>query len=361
MEFGLSSDQALFAESLRGYLGEHFPITKVRSVMESAEGRDQELASGLAGQGVAGLLIAEEFGGSAMGLVEAVVAAEELGRAAATWSFHTASVMAPLALALAGSQQQKHDWLPALATARSHLSFAAGDLTLRDDRLTGSLPVVADAAYTEAFIVAAACDGTTSLLLVPRQAAGLTVDVLATVDQTRRVGAVTFDGVEVDESMRLVAGHGPELCQRIVDAGRIVLAADMLGAAQRVLELSVEYAMTRRQFGRPVGSFQSVKHMCAETVAEVEPLRSLLWYAALAWQERREDASVVASLLKAHAAEVATRAVTTATQVFGGMGFTWECDIHIWFKRVGYDRQMFGGPAVCRQHAALLQFGAPAS
>ena len=148
-----------------------------------------------------------------------------------------------------------------------------------------------------------------------------------------------------------------EVLGRVLDAGRIALAADALGASERALELAVEYAQTRQQFGRPIGSFQAVKHLCAETVADVEPVRSLLWYAAFAWDEQRPDARRVATLLKAHAAEVATRAVSTCIQVYGGMGFTWECDLHVWFKRAGFDRQMLGGPAALRQEAMTLPAG----
>jgi alkylation response protein AidB-like acyl-CoA dehydrogenase len=153
--------------------------------------------------------------------------------------------------------------------------------------------------------------------------------------------------------MRLAADAGT--IARILDAGRIALAADALGAAECSLERSVAYALERKQFERVIGSFQAVKHMCAETAADIEPLRSLLWYAAFAWDGRRDDAAVTATLLKAHAGEVAVRSTTTTLQVFGGMGFTWECDAHLWFKRAGYDRQMLGGPADMRARAAELR------
>ena len=140
--------------------------------------------------------------------------------------------------------------------------------------------------------------------------------------------------------------------ERILDAGRIALAADVLGATERSLELAVEYSLTREQFGRPIGSFQSVKHMCAETIAEIEPLRALVWYAAYAWDESLADASWVAKTLKAHAGEVGTRATTTTVQVYGGMGFTWECDLHIYFKRQQHSRAAFGDGAYNRARLA---------
>jgi alkylation response protein AidB-like acyl-CoA dehydrogenase len=144
------------------------------------------------------------------------------------------------------------------------------------------------------------------------------------------------------------------LVARVSDAARVVLAADSFGACERALEEAIEYAGVREQFGRVVASFQAVKHMCAETFAELEPLRSLGWYAAFAWDEQRDDAARTVALLKAHSAEVSTRSVMTTTQVYGGMGFTWECNQQLWFKRVGYNRQALGGPVAERARALSL-------
>ena len=141
----------------------------------------------------------------------------------------------------------------------------------------------------------------------------------------------------------------------MVDAGRVAVAADLLGAAERCLEKAVEYAKQREQFGRLIGSFQAVKHMCAEMAAELEPARSLVWYAAHAWTELPGEASLMAAHAKAHLAEIATEIARTATEVHGGIGFTDDHDLHLWFKRVGLDRQLLGGPALLREHAARLQ------
>ena len=357
MDFGLSDEQRLFQDALRGYLAERAPIASVRAIMESTGGHDPALVRGLAEQGATGILIGHDHGGSALGLLDAAITAEELGRAATPFSFHSAAVMAPLALALAGSDAQRQRWLPEIASGAVVLAYVLDAPAVEGGTLDGSVVFVPDAHAADAFVVAAGNGAATELLLVPRDTPGLRVETLETVDATRRVGELVFDGVRVTDGMRMSAASSAVTAARVLDAGRIVLGADALGASERALELAVAYALTRRQFGRTIGSFQAVKHMCAETVAEIEPVRSLLWYAAFAWDEQRPDAPLMAALLKSHATEVATRALTTCVQVFGGMGFTYECDMHIWFKRAGYDRQMLGGPSELRRHAAALQFG----
>ena len=359
MDFGLSDDQRLFQDALRGYLAERAPIASVRTVMESASGYDPALVRGLAEQGATGILLGHDHGGSALGLLDAAITAEELGRAATPFSFHSAAVMAPLALALAGSDAQRQRWLPEIASGAVVLSYVPAAPAVEADTLDGGVAFVPDAHIADAFVVAAGSGATTELLLVPRDTPGLRFEALETVDATRRVGELVFDHVGVTEAMHMRAATTAATTERVLDAGRIVLAADALGASERALELAVAYALTRQQFGRTIGSFQAVKHMRAETVAEVEPVRSLLWYAAFAWDEQRPDAPLMAALLKSHATEVATRALTTCVQVFGGMGFTYECDMHIWFKRAGYDRQMLGGPSELHRRAAALQFDAP--
>lgn len=354
MDFGLSEDQQMFRDALRGFLAAHIPIDRVRTVMESDHGRDDDLREGLGAQGVCGILIDEEYGGSALGLLDAAVAAEELGAAATPMSMHSACVMAPLALQAAGSEEQRQRWLPAVAAGKAGLSFVCAAPPVGSGRLDGSVRYVADAGLADAFVVAAGTGASAELLLVARDSAGLEVQELSTVDGTRRVGELVFNGLRVDDGMRMAHSDAAALIDRIVDAGRIALAADALGLSQRSLDLAVAYSLEREQFGRTIGSFQAVKHMCAETAAEIEPVRSLLWYAAFGWDQGYADTSATAALLKSHAAEVATRATSTSVQVYGGIGFTDECDMHIWFKRAGYDRQMLGSPAEMRARAADL-------
>jgi alkylation response protein AidB-like acyl-CoA dehydrogenase len=347
MDFGLSEDQSLFQQTVRRWLAERAPVERVRAIMESRSGTDAALLGELAEQGVTGVLVGEQHGGAGLGLLDAALLAEELGAATLPVSFHTACVMAPLALCAGGSADQQAKWLPEIASGRALVTVAT-DVKVRRATLEGSALPVPDAEAAAAFVVLS----DEGAWLVPRETPGLAVSRLLAVDDTRRIGELTFDGVALADEMRL--GCDAAAIARILDAGRIALAADALGAAGRSLERAVAYALDRKQFERVIGSFQAVKHMCAEVAAEIEPLRSLLWYAAFAWDERLPDASRVAALVKAHAGDVGVRATTATLQVFGGMGFTWECDAHLWFKRAGYDRQVLGSPTQMRERAAGL-------
>jgi alkylation response protein AidB-like acyl-CoA dehydrogenase len=370
MDFGLSDAQVLLRSSVRELLAREAPIARVRKVMESDEGVDRAIHRALGEQGIAGLLVPEEHGGIGLGLLDAAVAAQELGRGAAPVSFHSSYVMAPLLLAAAGSDRQKREWLQKIAEGAAivavaldepaHDGAAAGrrsndeSLAVEADRLRGSVGYVPDANVADVVLVEVGG----GLVLVPRGAPGLAIEALRTVDDTRRVGELVFDGVPLSGVERLEAsapGGNVAAAERALQAGRIALAADALGAALEGLRIAVEYAKQREQFNQVIGSFQAVKHMCAETAAALDPIQSLLWYAAYAWDQRLEEARRLAPLLKAHATETATDAVTTCTQVFGGIGFTWECDMHLYFKRAGYDRQVLGSPAEMFALAAALE------
>jgi len=351
VDFGLSEDQQLFAQSLRGFLSDRVPMDRVRTVMESASGHDAVLIAQLAEQGVTGILVPEKHGGSGLGLLDAAIAAQELGRAATPFSFHSAAVVAPLLLAQAGNEELTGPWLSRIAEGKALIGLALAAPALRGGTLSGTVGFAMDAASADALLVVAGSGSDTRVLLLPRDTPGMTVTALSTVDDTRRVAEVGFENVAAEGHVLELADAATAV-ERAVDAGRVVLAADALGAAERSLELAVQYALTREQFGRVIGSFQAVKHMCAEVFAEVEPVRSLLWYAAFAWDDGREDAATMAALVKSHGTEAATEATTTCIQVYGGMGFTYECDMHVWFKRAGYDRQMLGGPSALREKAA---------
>jgi alkylation response protein AidB-like acyl-CoA dehydrogenase len=360
MDFGLSEEQQLFCDSLRRYLEESLPVARVRQLMEGEAAHDPAVWSGLAELGAAGVIVPEELGGSGLSLLDAALVAHELARAAAPAPFLSTSVMAPVAFLTTGTPEQRREWLPRIATGDVCFGVAIGEVVarredagvaLRDGRLHGKAYFALDAGAADPFLVAA---GTKSLHLVPRSAEGLAISGLATVDQTRRVAKLELHGVEPAETLGGPRGSATAIA-RMLDAGRIALAADALGACDRMLEMAVGYAKERRQFGRVIGSFQAVKHMCAEMVAEIEPARSLLWYAAHAFDHIPEEARLVATLTKAHLSEVATEVAKTSTEVHGGIGFTHEYDLHLWFKRIGLDRQLLGGPEQLRAEAAQVQ------
>ena len=177
---------------------------------------------------------------------------------------------------------------------------------------------------------------------------------METIDATRRFGELVAEGVSPEA---WIGGEGSRAgaVRRMVAAGRVVVAADVLGASECAIERSVAYAQQRVQFGRPIGSFQAVKHLCAEMVAELEPARSLVWYAGHAFDASPEEAPLLSAHAKAHLCEIGTFIVRTATEVHGGIGFTDAHDLHLWFKRVGVDRQLLGTPDAAREDAARLQ------
>jgi alkylation response protein AidB-like acyl-CoA dehydrogenase len=359
MEFGLSEEQRLLEETLGRFAAEHCPPPRVREIMKREDAHDPELWRGLAELGAVGVLVPAEHGGSGLGMLDAAIVAQRLGHAAAPVPFLASGVMAPAALVTAGTPAQQREWLPKLAAGRALLGVAVTEVVaardgagvrVEGDRLRGTALFALDAGAADAFLVAAGPD---SLFLVPRDAPGLAVRTLATVDETRRVAELVLDGVRPADAIGGAAGAGAAIA-RMLDAGRIALAADLLGAADKSLALAVDYAKQRKQFGRVIGSFQAVKHLCAEMTAEIEPARALLWYAAHAFDAVPEESPRHALLAKSHLAEVATRVVRTATEVHGGIGFTDECDLHLWFKRVALDRQLLGGPERLRAQAARL-------
>lgn len=358
MDFGLSEEQRLLEQTLRRWLEEQLPVARVREIAAREDGADAALWQGLAELGVLGLLVPEEHGGGGLGLLDAALAMQSLARAAAPAPFLASAVLAPVALAAAGTETQRREWLPRLAAGKAQIGVALGEIAgrrgeLRVDggRLQGRALFAVDAGAADAFLVA--LDGD-HLALVPAGASGLTVTLLPTIDRTRRVAELACDGVGPIEWLGGPAGV-KGAAARVLDAGRVALAADALGAAERALEMAVAYAKQRVQFGRPIGSFQAVKHLCAEMTAELEPARSLVWYAAYAFDHRPEEASTVAAHAKAHLSDVATWIVRTATEVYGGYGFTDEGDLHLWFKRAGLDRQLLGGPEAVRAEAAAAQ------
>jgi alkylation response protein AidB-like acyl-CoA dehydrogenase len=359
MDFGLSEEQRLLADALAGFLEKELPPARVREIAASESGHDAGLWKALCEQGAAGVLVPEAFGGSGLGLLDACVASQALGYAAAPSPFLSTAVMAPLALASASPALQK-EWLPRIATGAACFSVAAnerwskregGGVREQGDRLAGKSMFALDASAADAFLVATDAG---SLALVPRDAQGLALKALPTLDPTRRVAELVFESVRPAEWIGARGGAGAAI-DRMLDAGRIAAAFDALGACDRALAMAVAYAKQRVQFGRVIGSFQAVKHLCAEMAAEIEPARSLLWYAAHAFDAVPAEAPLMASLAKSHLADVGRFVVRTATEVHGGIGFTDEHDLQLWFKRAHLDAQLLGGPELLRARAAELQ------
>lgn len=355
MEFDLSDEQVMLQDSVHRFLLESGGLERTRIFAAKGESRAANVAEGLAQLGVTGLLIGEEHGGSGLSLLDAALASEVMGRHVAPTAFIGTSVMAPMALQRGGSRVQQDQWLPRLASGKVIAGVALSELTggrgaagvvRRNGRLRG-LALFPTDFEADVYVVA---DRDGGLSLVAADAPGLTCTRLTTVDVTRPTGELRFDNVEAEP----LASGGPGLVRDMIDAGRVMYAADTLGAAQEMLDRAIAYATDRKQFGRPIGSFQAVKHMCAEMAAALEPCRALIWYAGCALDTLPAEASLTACHAKAHLAEVGTFVARTATEVHGGMGFTDLVGLHYWFKRIGFNRQMLGGPQRVREEAAQL-------
>jgi len=357
MDFGLSEEQKLLDESLGRFLAERVPTTRVRELIETPDAHDAKAWSELAELGVAGCLIAEEHGGAGLSLLDAAVIATALGHAATPVPFLGSAILAPPLIA-AGSEAQRKEWLPRLAAGKARIGVAiAEQVERRDDagvsleagKLRGVALFAVDGIGADAYLVAAG----DALALVAKGAPGLAVEAMPTVDRTRRLAELRFDGTPAEVLARGDAARAA-LASALI-AARVALAADMLGACDRSLAMSVDYAKQRKQFDRPIAQFQAVKHLCAEMAAAIEPARALVWYAAHAAGELPAEAPLLALHAKAHLADVAMDVVRTATQVHGGIGFTDACDLQLWFKRVSLARQLLGTPARLRAQAAALQ------
>jgi alkylation response protein AidB-like acyl-CoA dehydrogenase len=353
MEFGLSSEQQLLRDTLDEFLRAQCPLARVRQFAQAQEGRARDLIDGLAGLGVFGLITPTEHGGTGLGLLDACVVAEALGHAVTPVPFIAQAVLVPMALMQAGTAEQQARWLPELAGGRVLAGAALSEQTgsragagveLRDGCLHGVARYVLDF-EADLWLVADAAQG---LHLVRAGAPGLSARALETVDRSRPTGELTFDGVPVET----LPGASAQTLRCLLDAGRTLLAADSLGAASSMLAQAVSYAGQRVQFGRVIGSFQAVKHLCAQAAADLEPTRALLWGTAHAFEANPEDAHRLACHLKAHLSEVATAVAKATTEVHGGMGFTDLVGLHYWFKRIGLNRQWLGSPERLRLEAA---------
>ena len=375
MDFGLTPDQELLAQSAREFLAAESPATTVRRIAEDAHAFSPELFRKIVAQGWTGLLVPEAYGGLGLGMLDAAVLLTELGRCLTPAPILSSAVLATCLLSSAGSAAQKKQWLPKLASGEVLATVAwleEGDrldpagVALKPRRARGGLRLsgaklfVLDAEIAHLYLVAVRTgagsgEAGVSLLLVPRDTQGISVTPLPSIDVTRRVYEVKFDDVVIPPD-RIVGGEGKawKHLARLLDVACVAIAAESQGGAERALEMAVEYAKVREQFGRTIGSFQAVKHMAAECFSEIEPSRSLLWYAAWAQQGNPKDASRAAAMAKARLGDVYTRTTDRAVQIHGGIGFTWEHDIHFWFKRARCNEAAFGGPAYHRERVAQL-------
>jgi alkylation response protein AidB-like acyl-CoA dehydrogenase len=346
MDFGLSEDQQLLKTTIGRFLAEQCPTTRVREIMEGGTGHDATLWTSLAELGVAALPIPEAHGGLGADLLDLALAAEELGYAATPGPFLGAS-MAAIGLAEGDNEELKARWLPQASAGSALGTIAIGEAesvwdpdaiaaSVSDGKLSGRKPLVPYAAVSD-FIVVAARDGEeTGLWLVEAGAAGMEITTLSGNDMSRRLDDVVFDQTP---ARRVGDGHALERC---LDAGLILISADAFGGARRCLEMTRDYSLEREQFGQPIGAFQSYKHQLADIAAEVEPCMSLYWYAAHTFDAFPDQTSKHAALAKLRIGEVFNDVAFKCTELHGGIGFTWEYDLQLWFRRALFDKAFLG-------------------
>lgn len=357
MEDGLGEERRLFGDSLRGLLAARVTLPVRQAVAAGDAGPEAALWASLTELGLAGLLVPEAQGGAGLGLLDAALAAEALGRQAAPTPFLGSAVLAVLALRRLADPDTQAALLPALAAGRMRVAFALGTLaggtgpcTLRweGERLSGEVAPLVEAAGATHALLALPAGG---MALLALDAPGVALRPRPGLDRLRPLAALTLS----DAPARLLPGDA----RPVLDAGRVVLAGETLGAARAMLDQAVAYAGQRRQFGRVIASFQGVKHVCAEMAAWLEPCQAFLWHAAAAQDATgaagEAEARMLACQLKAHADEVGRDVARHATEVHGGMGFTELLGLPFWFKRIAGNRQLLGGPERCREEAAAAQ------
>ena len=363
MNFAFTDEQEQLRDFVRSFLEEKSPESAVREQMDTEQGFDPDVWAQMSEQmGLPALTIPEEYGGQGFTRIEQVVVLEEMGRSLLCAPYFSSAVMAANTLMLSGDESAKQAHLPPIASGETRATVAFTEQNGRWDepgitmaataengawRLDGVKMYVLDGHTADLLIVAARTSGGVSLFTVDPGAAGLTRTALSTMDQTRKQAKLTFDGVEA--TLIGEQGQGWPVLDTVLDLASVALAAEQVGGAQRCLDMSVEYAKVRVQFGRPIGSFQAIKHKCADMLLEVESAKSAAYYAGWCAAEMNDELPQVASLAKSYCSEAYFHAAAENIQIHGGIGFTWEHPAHLYFKRAKSSELLFGDPTYHRE------------
>src|SRR5690349_14200612 len=371
MILGVSAEQEELRASVRRFLADRAPISRVRELMDDGE-TDWAVWEQAGSQlGLQGLAIPEAYGGAGFSFAEQAVVLEEFGAALYGGPYLASAVLAATALLASPDEGARRELLPGIASGQTVATLAFTEdggswdpaairlSAIKDGaawRLDGHKSFVLDGAAAGLILVVAATDAGLSLFAVKGDGeaggrpAGLSRAALPALDQTRQLARLEFAGV----TGRLIGspGDGAAALDRALDVAAVALAAEQLGGAQRALDMAVEYAKIRRQFDRPIGSFQAIKHRCADLLLEVESLRSAVGYAAAAVAEDSPEIPVLAPLVKAYASETYFHVAGENIQIHGGIGFTWEHDAHLYFKRAKASELFLGDGAYHRERLA---------
>jgi len=363
MNFAFSEEQEELRRAVRRFLEDKSPMTEVRRLMETEDGYDPAVWEQMANQlGLQAITIPEEYGGAGFGYVELIVVLEEMGAALLGAPYFSTVGLAANCLLSSGDESAKKDYLPGIAAGETIATLALTEDSGRWDldgiamqatkagegwSLEGHKMFVIDGHSAQLILVGARTGAGVSLFAVDGGASGLTRTSLATMDQTRKQARLEFASTPA----RLIGDEGAAeaVLTRTLDLAAVALAAEQVGGAQRCLDMSVDYAKTRIQFGRPIGSFQAIKHKCADMLLEVESAKSAAYYAGWAAAEDSEELPVVASLAKSYCSEAYFHAAAENIQIHGGIGFTWEHDAHLYFKRAKSSELLLGDPTYHRE------------
>jgi alkylation response protein AidB-like acyl-CoA dehydrogenase len=376
MNFGFNEEQELLRSTARKFFDNECASEIVRKLMDGPEGMTPDLWKKIAEQGWTGLIFPDAHGGMGLGFVDLVVLMEEMGRAVVPGPFFSTVLLGGLAIREAGTDAQKKAWLPKISSGEARATLAwmepsaelgARGITLQATAkvggftLNGTKLFVQDA-HTADVIVVAARTGSgqspeegISLFLVPKGTPGMSVTLLPTMDQTRKLCEVGLKDVALGaEALMGQAGSGWTALARVIDRATVALCAEMCGGAQKVLEMTVEYAKIRQAFGRPIGSYQGVKHKAADMLVDVENSKSITYYAAWAMDEGVPEGPLAVSMAKAYVSDAYRRVAGAGIQLHGGIGFTWEHDLHLYFKRAKGSEFTFGDATWHRERVAQL-------
>ena len=360
MYFGLSEDQVFFQDNVRKYLEDNADLDIIRKVAaDNKSTLKEDVHKGIINLGINNLLIPEENGGLGLDLLFAVAISQSLGGAVAPIPFCGSYVMAPIAIKLGGNIDQATKILNKMSVGDMQLGVGFSDyfgsrnlskISFSNGVVNGNTLFVMDTEHASHLLVSDA-DGVLGIISLDDETLS-SIDLI-TVDKTRTYKEIRFENTSVEILEHTI--DSTNAIERSIDAGRITLAADSLGASQTMLDMAVSYSKERKQFNRVIGSFQAVKHMCAEMASELEPCYALIWHAAHSFDIDEDDAKLMACHAKSHVSEISKEISKKATEVHGGMGFTDLLGLHYWFKRIGLNRQLLGSPELIRAEAAKIQ------
>ena len=360
MYFGLSEDQVFFQDNVKKFLDAEAPLDVIKKIANgNHKNIKDELHQGLINLGISNILIPEENGGLGLDLLFAVAISQSLGACVAPLPYTGPYVLAPIAIKHGANLEQKNRFFEGMSN--NSINFAVGfseyfgsrdssGLTFSKNKVSGKTLFVMDYEYASHVMI---CDNAGKIGIVCLNSQGIDTIELTTVDKTRTYKEMHFNNtpVEILENSE----NSSTAINQSIDAGRIILAADSIGASQSMLDKAVEYSKERKQFNRVIGSFQAVKHMCAEMAADLEPCYSLVWHAAHSFDNNEKDSRLMACHAKSHVSEISKMVSKKSTEVHGGMGFTDLLGLHYWFKRIGLNRHILGSPEIVRKEAAKVQ------